>query len=210
MRDNVRIIVFATVLGLVSSLILVAATLYTAPYRKANEKAQKVRNFLSALNVPIAAGADAETLLSVFNKNIRVRRLGKLSLYEYVPDSSRSRKPVAVAVPFSGPGLWGPIQGVLALKPDLRTIRGIRFYKQEETPGLGGEISAAWFQKQFVGKEMVSSEGKPGFRILKPGTAHDRNSVDGITGATLTSNRVQTMLNALAKVLGEERNSYVQ
>ena len=205
MRDNVRITVFASVLGLVCSLLLVGANSFTAPYRQANEKAEEVRNFLSALDVPVDSEADSKTLLEVFNQNVRVRKLGKLTLYEYVPADSASERPVSVAVPFSGSGLWAPIEAVLALEPDLRTIRGIRFYKQEETPGLGGEISSDWFQEQFKGKEMVSSAGEPGFRILKPGSSHDKNSVDGITGATMTSDRVQTMLDGLAKALGEER-----
>ena len=210
MRDNVRAIIFAVVLALVCSSILVAASLYTAPYRRANEKAEEVLNFLSALEVPVEARADAKTLLEVFDKNIRVRKLGELSIYEYVPDPSSSEKPLAVALPFSGPGLWGIVKGVLALEPDLRTIRAIRFYKHEETPGLGGEISADWFQSQFRGKEMVSSAGEPGFTILKPGGSPDKNSVDGITGATMTSDRIQTMLDGLAKELGKERDRYVQ
>ena len=93
---------------------------------------------------------------------------------------------MAVAVPFSGPGLWGGIEGVMALEPDLVTIRGVRFYKQEETPGLGGEIGSDTFQNQFAGKRMISPEGVAGFRIVKPGTGADVNSVDGISGATLT------------------------
>ena len=210
MRDNVRTVVFAIVLALVCSLVLTAASLYTAPYRRANERAEEVLNFLSALEVPVEAGADAEALLSVFDKNVRMGKLGALSLYEYVPDSATSEKAIAVAVPFSGPGLWGPIKGVLALEPDLFTIRGIRFYKHEETPGLGGEIGADWFQKQFRGKQIVSGEGKPSLSILRPGDAPDGDSVDGITGATMTCDRVQAMLDGLATELGEKGNSYVQ
>lgn len=209
-RDNVRTVVFAVVLALVCSLVLTATSLYTAPYRRANEKAEEVLNFLSALEVPIRAGADAEALLNIFDKNVRRRKLGDLSLYEYVPEASSSGKPIAVAVPFSGPGLWGPIDGVLALEPDLRTVRGIRFYKHEETPGLGGEISADWFQKQFRGKKIIPGAGKHGLSILKSGSTLDENSVDGITGATMTCDRVQAMLDGLAAALEKERNGYVQ
>ncbi|MFH1006148.1 MAG: FMN-binding protein [Candidatus Latescibacterota bacterium] len=210
MRDNARTVVFAVVLALVCSVILTATSLYTAPYRSANEKAEEVRNFLSALEVPVEADADAAALLDVFDKNVRKRTLGDLPLYEYVPDVSGSETPIAVAVPFSGPGLWGPINGVLALEPDLSRIRGIRFYKHEETPGLGGEISADWFQKRFVGKEILPGAGKDGLSIVKSGRKLGENSVDGITGATMTCDRVQTMLAGLATALGKERNNYVQ
>ena len=43
MKDNVRVILFAAILGLVCSVLLVGATLFTAPYRLANEKAEEIR-----------------------------------------------------------------------------------------------------------------------------------------------------------------------
>jgi Na+-transporting NADH:ubiquinone oxidoreductase subunit C len=208
LRDKVHTIIFAAVLGLICSLLLVVANTLTAPYRKANERAEEIKNFLYALNVPVDPGADSKTLLEIFNKNIRVREVGSLSFYEYIPDKELSAEPVAVAVSFSGAGVWGPIKGVIALEPDLITIRGIRFYKQEETPGLGGEIGSEWFQKQFDGKEIVSSRGEPGFNIIRHGDPTDRNSVDAITGATMTSDRVQQILSELSKKLAEVRNDY--
>lgn len=210
MRDSVRVIVFAAVLGIICSLFLVGATLFTAPYRRANERAEEVRNFLTVLGAPVEKSMDSKTLLQIFDRDVRVKKLGALTLLEYMPASSNSPKPAAVAMPFSGMGVWGPMKGVLALEPDLRTIRGISFYQQEETPGLGGEIAAEWFQKQFVKKEIVSGSGEPGFRVLKPGGTSGKNEVDGITGATMTSNRVQLILDNLAKSIGKERSAYVQ
>ncbi len=207
MKNSVRIVLFALSLGLICSLILAGATAFTAPYRKANEKAEEVRNFLAALEAPVDTD-DADGLLRAFEEYVKVRQLGDLVLYEYYPKGSSVA--VAVAVPFSGMGLWGPVLGVLALEPDLETIRGIRFYQQEETPGLGGEIGAEWFQAQFAQKSLVSAAGEPGFRISKPGSTPDRNSVDGISGATMTSNRVEVMLDAVAKQLFKERKNNVQ
>ena len=220
MKDNVRVILFAAILGLVCSVLLVGATLFTAPYRLANEKAEEIRNFLSALEVPIDPESDAQALLAVFNRDVKVRELGELILYEYRPQAGKSPSgasggdpagaPTAIAVPFDGMGLWGPIRGVLALEADLLTIRAIRFYQQEETPGLGGEIGAEWFQNQFRGKRIVSSSGEAGFQILKPGAEKDENSVDGISGATMTSDRVKAMLDNLAKQIYKEHKNYVQ
>lgn len=208
MRDKVRTILFAAVLGLVCSLLLVVANTVTAPYREANERAEEIKNFLYALDVPVDPRADSKTLLEVFEKNVRVRQEGSLSFYEYIPDKERSDEPVAVAVSFSGAGLWGPIKGVIALEPDLITIRAIRFYKQEETPGLGGEIGSEWFQKQFKGKEIVSSGGEPGFNVIRPGGQGGKNTVDAITGATMTSDRIQQMLSDVSKKLAEVRNRH--
>jgi Na+-transporting NADH:ubiquinone oxidoreductase subunit C len=205
------VILFALVLGFVCSILLVGVSLYTAPFKEANEEAEQVKNFLSVLEVPMDPLAGSEELLGIFERNVRSRTVGELVLYDYIPETSAAGVPAAgvparVAVLFSGAGLWGPIEGVLALEPDLRTIRGIRFYQQEETPGLGGEIGAQWFQRQFVGKLLVSSSGEPGFKVVKTGGDSDANAVDGITGATMTSARVGTMLDSLAKELEEARD----
>ncbi len=79
MKDNVRVILFAAILGLVCSILLVGATLFTAPYRLANEKAEEIRNFLSALEVPIDPESDAQALLAVFNRDVKVRELGAVA-----------------------------------------------------------------------------------------------------------------------------------
>ena len=43
-------------------------------------------------------------------------------------------------MPIEGVGMWGTLYGFLALDRDGNTMRGLTFYDQKETPGLGGEI----------------------------------------------------------------------
>ncbi|HUX19719.1 MAG TPA: FMN-binding protein [Spirochaetia bacterium] len=203
MSNSARIILFSLLLGLICSALLAGVNFLTGPSRKSNEQAEEVRNILSALSVPVASDASQQQLVQIFGRDIKQKRVGELLLYEYAP-ASKGGKPEAYAVPFVGAGLWGPVSGVLALEPDMTTIRGVRFYKQEETPGLGGEISSDWFQKQFDGKRILSSEGKPGFSVLKPEAKAGPNAVDGITGATMTSNRVETMLTNVAQDIYKE------
>ena len=207
-NTNFRTIVFATVLGLCCSLSLVLVNMQTGTLREANERAEELRNYLFALDVPVSSDAGAEELLEIFDKSIRIKEAGSLTFYEYYPEDGSSDSPAAVAVPLSGPGLWGRIDGVLALEPDLKTIKGIRFYKQSETPGLGGEIGAEWFQIQFNGKSILSPAGTPGFTIGKPGEIRDANSVDGISGATMTSDRVEDILADLADMVWKARSEY--
>lgn len=204
MSNSARIIVFSVLLGLICSALLAGVNFLTGPYRQSNERAEEVRNILDALSVPVAADAGQQQLVQIFDRDIKQKRVGDLLIYEYAPTGAKAE---AYAVPFVGAGLWGPVSGVLALEPDMTTIRGVRFYKQEETPGLGGEISSEWFQKQFVGKKIVSSEGQPGFAVLKPETKAGPNAVDGITGATMTSNRVETMLTNVAQDIYKEKSN---
>jgi Na+-transporting NADH:ubiquinone oxidoreductase subunit C len=194
-------------LGLVTSLVLTGISSFTAPYREANENADQIRNFFAALNVPVEKTAPPQQLIDTFNQVMAEKEQDGLTIYEYRPDPTAG-EPAAVAVPIAGSGLWGEVVGVVALEPDLVTIRGLRFYQQEETPGLGGEIGSKWFQEQFEGKKLISSRGEPGFSITKPDTASAQNEVDGITGATMTSDRVETIIDNLAKQLHEVRDRY--
>ena len=206
--SNTRTIVFSSVLGLICAALLVAANIFTKPYRVANEKAEEVLNILGTLGVPIGERADAKALLDTFAANVRVEKRGELTFYEYVPGGGASDSAVAVAVPFAGAGLWGPIKGVLAFENDLLTIRGIRFYQQEETPGLGGEIGTESFEKLFDGKKIASASGEPGFDLVRPGDPAGENSVNAITGATMTCNRVKAMLNNLAIEMSKAREEH--
>ncbi len=200
MNNTSHTMVFAAVLGVICSALLAGTNLFTAPYREANEKAEQVRNFLAAMDAPVSPRAPAGDLLEFFDRHVhRIERDG-VERFEYTPDGADL--PTAVAIPFAGPGVWGPIEGVLALEPDLITIRGVRFYRQEETPGLGGEIASEGFLNQFAGKQIVSRTGEPGFRVRPAGTHDNINTVDAITGATMTSDRVEKMLDEVAKQIG--------
>ncbi len=206
MKNSTYTVVFAAVFGLACALTLTLAGRLAAPYRLANEKAEEMRNYLSALGVPFEEDAAAKTLIAIFERTVRVVTNDTLVVYERVPEGQPDADPIAVAVPIQGMGLWGPIYGVLALEPDLVTIRGIRFYRQEETPGLGGEIGTQAFVDRFVGKKIIDAAGSPGFRLVRPGVTADENSVDAITGATMTCDRLQVILRTAAKQIAEERS----
>lgn len=90
-------------------------------------------------------------------------------------------------LPIYGAGLWGPVWGYIAVNPDNRTIAGAYFDHESETPGLGGKIKDdPSFRAQFAGKVIDYSSDKP-FAIIKTGAKGQKNAVDAITGATMTS-----------------------
>jgi Na+-transporting NADH:ubiquinone oxidoreductase subunit C len=116
-----------------------------------------------------------------------------MTLFEYTP-ADKSGEVVASAFMVEGPGLWGRIRGVLALESDMVTIRGLTFFEQEETPGIGGEIAANWFLDKFKGKKIVDTDGKAGV-VIKEGAGSAENGVDAISGATMTCDKVEQLLN---------------
>ncbi len=97
-------------------------------------------------------------------------------------------------VPCYGVGLWGPIWGYIAFEEDLTTIAGVVFDHKSETPGLGAKITEQEFQAKFVGRKAFDEAGQFVLRVVKAGRAKSDNEIDGISGATLTTNGVDEML----------------
>lgn len=190
---------FAGIVSATCALLVTAVAVWTRPYREANERAAELRTVMEALDIPLPAHASARELLARFEQSVHQKTVSNLVIYVYIPAGGEQAE--AVAIPFSGPGLWGPLAGVVALRPDLQTIRGLRFYRHAETPGLGGQIDSPEFQRRFVGKSLVPRPGIPPLRIVQPGTAGGANRVDGITGATMTCNRLEAILNKLGRRL---------
>jgi len=95
-----------------------------------------------------------------------------------------------------GNGLWSTMYGYMALAPDLSEVVGITFYEHGETPGLGGEVDNPIWKGQWVGKRAYGDDGAPLVTVVKPGMATDRSyQVDGMSGATITSNGVKWMVD---------------
>jgi Na+-transporting NADH:ubiquinone oxidoreductase subunit C len=201
MKGNVYTLFYAAVLGTVCAMVLTFAASFTAPYKKANAEAEEVKNILLALNVSIPDKASSEQLVEIYKKNVQEQKRGDITTYVYAPSTNNDG---AIAMRFAGPGLWGPIKGFLAMDPKITKIQGITFYEQEETPGLGGEIVKPLFRDKFVGLMIRDEAGNPGI-IIKSGGEAAANKVDGISGATMTCDKVQEMLNEAIKSIVEEK-----
>ncbi len=118
----------------------------------------------------------------------------------------QKESPIAYIIPVNGMGLWDAIYGYLALDPNGDTVRGISWYDQKETPGLGALITEWSWQKQFPGKLIFqeSGGGKTDFKSAPIGiqvvrgkvaevygkSPKSKSAVDGMAGATLTGNGV--------------------
>ena len=193
MKDSLYTIIYSTVLAVVCAVLLTGAAKFAEPYKRSNAEAEKIRSILDVLEAAFPQEASAQELVEISKEKIRQEKRGQLDVYLYVPSGGQGEV-AAVAVEFSGPGLWGPIKGFLAMEPDMKTIRGIVFHEQEETPGLGGDIVTDGFRGQFKGKTIADAAGSPGIRIVQTG-ASAANEVDAISGATITCDKVEEMLN---------------
>lgn len=211
MKNSLRTLLFAAALGIACATALTSVAEWTKPLRKANRKAEKQRNLFDVFGIDFKKGASYRELDQIYDDNVREKDVGGLKCYEYAPldkETGKRGKVIAIAVEFAGAGLWKPIKGFLALKPDMKTIRGITFYEQEETPSLGGKIEKQWFRDRFVGKSIYSPGGEVGIKLIKKvrRTGAD-NEIDAISGATLTCKRVEIMVNEVLVRLVKEDDS---
>ena len=97
-------------------------------------------------------------------------------------------------LPVVGRGLWGGLWGYVAVNEAKDKVLGTYFYHESETAGLGARISEKWFQDQFIGKPIFGEDGNVALTVTKAGAAQSEFEVDGVTGATLTSNGVAAMV----------------
>ncbi|MDF1590638.1 MAG: FMN-binding protein [Desulfobacterales bacterium] len=204
MSDRLKSIVFTVVLCVVISILLTTASTGLQRFQEKNVLLDKQKNILKSVGLMEPDRAyPPETIEALYRDSIRavwaepdgtviekpVRGEQDLPIYVYF----ESDEIKAYVIPINSRGLWGRIHGYLAVRGDGSTISGFTVYKHAETPGLGGEIEKEWFQKNFVGKKIVDSQG--GFvsiEIAKGSVAEripktqQENYVDGISGATLT------------------------
>ena len=111
-------------------------------------------------------------------------------------------------IPVYGAGLWGPVWGYVAFQPDRRTIAGVYFDHESETPGLGAKIKdEAWFREKFAGRQVAFGED-PVFNLSKNAESGSAaNAVDAITGATMTSKGLNEALNVWFKAYEKHFNA---
>ena len=111
----------------------------------------------------------------------------------------KTNNPNGYIIPISGKGLWSTMKGYFAIGEDKNSTLGIVFYEHGETPGLGAEVDKPWFQNQFKidkGKKIFDeNQNLVSITVNKKKNTDDKkHEVDGITGATVTSDGVTKFL----------------
>lgn len=214
-NSNVYTIIYASVMVIVVAFALAFTSAALKPAQKKNVELDKMKQILHALNVD-TKGQNAEEIYhkyvkadQVLNANGEVvaekggfqiemaaemgKPVEKRQLPLYVCEVDGQTKYV---VPLSGAGLWGPIWGYVGLNDDKDTVFGVYFSHAGETPGLGAEITTEAFQGQFAGKK-VMKDGQIALAVEKFGKVTDpAYQVDGISGGTITSKGVDTMIKS--------------
>ncbi|MFZ5565283.1 MAG: FMN-binding protein [Thermodesulfobacteriota bacterium] len=218
MSDALKSIVFALVLCVVCSALLTGAAVGLKPYQLANIRVDRQKNILKS--VGLVREGERHTparIQQLYDNHIRCLRLSPdgrpLSPGESLPqalqvylNTGENQVIKNYIIPIDTRGVWGEIKGYLALASDGETVSGFTVYQHSETPGLGGEIEKAWFQKNFAGKKIVNAAGEFVSVGIAKGAVADgvpaetrENFVDGISGATLTGRYLSKGLETILK-----------
>ena len=208
--SNVYTIVYASVMVIIVAFLLAFVSSVLKPAQEANVENDTKGQILTSLNIDIKADGfnvakEFENVQDMlWNGTELVPYEGKfLSAYGSAIKAGELHVFVAevggeikYVLPVTGRGLWGGLWGYIALNADKKTVFGTYFYHTSETAGLGARIGERWFQEQFNGKPLFAGDDTQNIAlsVVKAGASKAETEVDGVTGATLTSDGVSAMV----------------
>lgn len=189
--ETPHLVVTLTVAGLLSGLAIVGVYRLTLPLIRANNAEALRRAVFKVL-------PGAETMQAL------VWRDGSLSVPEagakgdgtegaptvyggYAADGGF----VGYAIPGAGAGFQDTIRLIYGYQPERRRVVGMEVLESRETPGLGDRI---YKDPDFVA-EFHDLAVEPRIEVIK-GHGEAPHQVDAITGATISSKAVASILNA--------------
>ncbi len=191
-NSNVYTFIYSAVMVIIVAVLLAVVSQALAPKQQANILLDKQKQILGALKVQSDEVQGTKDPAAIYMSLVTdTLRYGNQEVYVAALNGETK-----YILPLSGKGLWGGIGGYLALDEDKNTIYGVNFNHESETPGLGAKIVELPFREQFEGKHIRNAANEVvSVAVLKAGKHADgQEQVDAISGATITSSGVSTML----------------
>ena len=196
-QGNLYTIIFTFIVCFVFVFLLSLTNVATREQVELNEILDRQRAILSAMDIEFS---DDDEVQQLFQQEVERVDSEDSEIYSILVDGER-----VYAKLFAGPGLWGTISGVLAVDERVERTVGIEFISQNETPGLGGRITESWFKEQLRGERIIDGT----ISLTGPGTGDSdptNGAIDGITGATRTSDAMRQILAVELEALREALN----
>ena len=172
MKEVVHIIATLTLIGVIAGGSLSLVNNWAAPKIAINQKAETERAIY-------LVHLDGQRYEEIKNAGFEVYRVFNEA------DSS-----VGYSLVYSGNGFQGKIKLMIGLSDDISKITSIEVLEQSETPGLGTKILEPPYKDQYNG--LVTT---PAVKLVKGLEPSNPNEVQSITGATISSRAVVTIVN---------------
>ena len=130
---------------------------------------------------------------------VTVEKDGRTSYYQLYRVSLADRLSGWV-VKTGGQGYADKIEILIGLDPAAKTITGLFILEQKETPGLGNKISHPRWRNQFISQNTAEP-----LTVVK-GKSQTSNSIDAVTGATISSRSVTGIVNRTIEDIKDRLN----
>ena len=223
MQSNAYTLIFTSITTIILGFLLSFVSTSLKETQEINEEIDIMKNILYSLEFSEKDGSwTEEEVKNIFDSSVIQKVVSvdgevieNLTPSEIPTDKIETQLPLYIkivnnsidgyAIPISGKGLWSTLYGYFALENDGSTVKGIRFYKHGETPGLGGEVEKDWFTNNFVGKRITDMNGRlVSIQSIKgqvdTSSPNAYHQVDGISGATMTTRGLnEFLMNDLKK-----------
>ena len=161
---------------------------------KRNQEVKLQKTVLRVLGINDKKATAPKDLFKLYYDRINTITLGNRDIYVGYGEDGKTI--IGYAFQVNGPGFWGPIHAMVAIDSNASRIISISFYKHSETPGLGARITEDWFTRQFSGLPLFPREDNIKIFYLSPEkSGKTSNDLDAITGASRTSDAVESFLN---------------
>lgn len=168
----------------------------TIEANKTNETLEKVPEL-------VVGRAEAEKMMEnnqsliITPQSMSIEKQGKKYHYSVYETRFPDGKQAGWVAKTTGQGYADKIELLIGFDSGAETITGLFVLDQKETPGLGNKIIKREWRDQFINK------GTDRNIVAKKKDAEASNEIDAITGATVSSKAVCTIIN---KTVSDLRN----
>lgn len=182
----VNIIATLTIIGIISASSLSLVNNWATPKILLNRKAETERSIF---------------LVHPEGKKYEQLNIKDLEVYKVFDQKNQF---IGYALVTSGNGFQGKIKIMIGLNKEITKITSIEILDQVETPGLGTKILEPSYKDQYKGLIPI-----PYIKLVKGTPPKNPNEVKAITGATISSRSVVTIVNDGINKLKEFENKGV-
>ena len=186
-------------LGMACALCIVSVFILTAPAIEQNQKAALQNAIFNVLPGTETTGAFEYSESAGF---IQVGEAsGDNAVYAGFDPQGRL---VGVALSTQGQGYQDKIRILYGYSPSRQAIVGMQVLESRETPGLGDKIETdAAFLENFIELDVslnaAGTDLNNAIAMVKSGQKNQAWQIDGITGATISSQAITDMLDVSAR-----------
>lgn len=192
--SNLRLVLAMTMIGLMAAVMIVAVYQLTFPVIERNKAIALERAIFE-----VVPGASTKTAWKRDGNTLTPLADGEDAIEVYYTCYDESGALVGVALEASGQGFQDILRIIYGYSPACRCVVGMKVLESKETPGLGDKIEKdPRFLENFEALDVQLGDDGVTMRnpvvMVKKGEKTDPWQVEAITGATISSRAIATIL----------------